>query len=59
MGLFSDFHARGVFQKSLNATFLCLLTKMARADDIKNFRPISLMGSANKILAKVLTSRLR
>ena len=32
---------------------------MAGADDIKFFRPISLVGSVYKILAKVLASRLR
>ena len=32
---------------------------MAGADDIKSFRPISLVGSVYKILAKVLASRLR
>jgi len=59
MGLFFDFHAKDMFQKSLNVTFLCLLPKMAGADDIKNLRPISLVGSVYKILAKVLASRLR
>jgi len=56
---FSDFHVKGVFQKRSNATFLCLLPKMAGADDIKNCRPISLVGSVYRILAKVLASRLR
>ena len=59
LAFFSDFHARGVFHKSLNATFLCLIPKMAGADDITKFRPISLVGSVYKILAKVLASRLR
>ena len=54
MVFFSDFHARGVFHKSLNATFLCLIPKMPGADDITKFRPISLVGSVYKILAKVL-----
>ena len=49
-----DFHARDVFHKSLNATFLCLIPKMAGVDDITKFRPISLVGSVYKILAKVL-----
>jgi len=59
MVFFTYFNARGVFQESLNATFLSLLPKMARAYDIVNFRPISLVGSVYKILAKVLRSRLR
>jgi hypothetical protein len=59
MGLFVDFHKKGVFEKSLNATFITLLPKVAGAEDIYNFRPISLVGSVYKILAKVLASRLR
>ena len=59
MVFFTDFHARGVFHKSLNVTFLCLIPKMAGADDITKFRPIGLVGSVYKILAKVLASRLR
>jgi len=59
MGLFADFHKHGVFEKSLNATFITLLPKVVGAQDIYNFRPISLVGSVYKILAKVLASRLR
>ena len=56
---FADFHKNGCFEKSLNATFITLLPKVAGAEDIYKFRPISLVGSVYKILAKVLTSRLR
>jgi len=42
-----------------NATFISLIPKVADAVDIKNFKPISLLGSVYKILAKVLASRLR
>jgi len=59
MGFFADFHNKGVFKKSLNATFISLIPKVAVADDIKPFRPISLVGSVYKILAKVFASRLR
>ena len=59
MGFFAAFHNKGVFEKSLNATFITLIPKLASADDIKFFRPISLVGSVYKILAKVLASRLR
>jgi len=59
MGFFSDFHERCVVQKSLNATFLCLLLKIARADNIKNFSPTGIVGSVYKLLAKVIASRLR
>ena len=38
MGFFGDFHKKGVFEKSLNATFITLIPKVAGADDIKSFR---------------------
>ena len=59
MVLFSEFQLKGVFKKSLNATFLSLIPNVARANDINKFRPINLVGSAYKILSKALASRLR
>ena len=59
MGFFADFHSKGVFEKSLNATFIGLIPKVAGAVDLKDFRPISLAGSMYKILTKVLASQLR
>jgi len=56
MSFFTEFHERGTFEKSLDATFISSLPKVARADDITKFRPISLVGSVCKILAKVLLS---
>ena len=47
------------FEKSLNATFINLIHKVGGAVDLKDFRPISLVGSVYKILTKVLASRLR
>ena len=59
MGFFVDFRERCAFEKSLNATFISLLPKVAGADDNKKFRPISLVGIVYKTLANVLASRLR
>jgi len=59
MGIFVDFHKKGIFGNSLNATFITLLPKVARAKDIYKFRSFSLVGSVYKIPAKVLASRLR
>ena len=59
MGLFLEFHSKGVFEKSLNATFISLIPKVVGTNDISKFRPISLVESVYKILAKVLASRLR
>ena len=58
MGFFRDFHERERFVRSLNATFLVLIPKKC-ADDLRDFRPISLVGGLYKLLAKVLTNRLK
>ena len=45
--------------RSLNATFMVLIPKKGNVEDLKDYRPISLLGSLYKILAKVLANRLR
>jgi hypothetical protein len=59
MGFFDEFFEKGTFAYSLNATFVTLILKKQNALNIKDFRPISLIGSIYKILAKVLANRLR
>ncbi|RVX20087.1 Transposon TX1 uncharacterized 149 kDa protein [Vitis vinifera] len=59
MGFFKEFHERGRFVKSLNATFLVIVPKRGGAEDLKDFRPISLVGSLYKLLAKVLANRIK
>ncbi|RVX08236.1 putative mitochondrial protein [Vitis vinifera] len=58
-GLFKEFFEYGSFAKSLNTTFLVLIPKKGGADDLGDFRPISLLGSLYKLLAKVLANRLK
>jgi hypothetical protein len=53
------FHGMGSFERSLNATFLALIPKKVEAVEMKDFRPISLIGGIYKILAKLLANRLR
>ena len=59
MGFFKNFHERGRFVKSLNATFLVLLPKKGKLEDLKYFWPISLVSSLYKLLAEVLANRLK
>jgi len=59
MAVFKYFHRYSVFERSLNASFLSLIPKKANAINIKDFRPISLVGSVYKLLSKVLANRLR
>ena len=57
--MFSEFHLNGKFVASLNATFIGLIPKKADAQNIKDYRPISLIGCVYKLLSKVLARRLR
>ena len=59
MGFFKDFFERGKFVRSLNSTFLVLVPKKGGAEDLRDYRPISLVGGLYKILAKVLANRLK
>jgi hypothetical protein len=44
---------------SLNITFVSLALKKAKAVEMMDFRPISMVGGMYKILSKVLGSRLK
>ncbi|KAJ9685117.1 hypothetical protein PVL29_017229 [Vitis rotundifolia] len=59
MSFFREFYDHSKFVKSLNAIFLVLIPKKVRAKDLRDFRPISLVGSLYKWLAKVLANRLK
>jgi hypothetical protein len=50
MNVFHYFHARHMFEKNLNATFISLIPKTPGAVDIKDFQPISLVGRVHKIV---------
>ena len=54
-----DFFETGKFVKNLNTTFIVSIPKKGRAMDLKDYRPISLVGSLYKLLAKVLAHRLK
>jgi hypothetical protein len=59
MAVFMEFHSRRKFEKSFNATFVSLIPKKAGAVDVKDFRPISLVGGVYKIISKVLANRFK
>ena len=59
MAFFDHFHRSSEFEQSLNASFLSLIPKKNNALNIKNFRPINLVGSVYKLLSKVLANKLR
>ena len=57
--MFKEFHGQNAFLKSLNNTFLVLLPKKGRAEELGDFRPINLLGGLYKLLAKVLANRIK
>ena len=59
MGFFREFFQNDQFVKSLNTTFLVLVPKGRSVEDLKDLRPISLVGSLYKILSKVLANRIK
>ena len=59
LAVFAEFHARGKFVKSINSTFISLIPKVHGAKAIKYFRLIRFVGGIYKIIAKVLTNRMR
>jgi hypothetical protein len=59
MGFFDEVYHHCKFERSLNASFIALIPKKQNASNIRDFRPISLIGSVYKLLAKVLANRLK
>ena len=59
LDMFKEFHEHNSFVKSLNNTFMVLIPKKSGAEDLGDFRPISLLGGLYKLLAKVLANRLK
>ena len=59
MDCMRDFHTKGKLSKIQGASFIALVPKKTGANCIKDFIPISLLGSIYKILAKVLAGRIQ
>nr|GEU75271.1 RNA-directed DNA polymerase, eukaryota, reverse transcriptase zinc-binding domain protein [Tanacetum cinerariifolium] len=54
----SCFFQQWVIPKGGNSSFITLIPKVPNANMVKDFRPISLIGSLYKIIAKILANRL-
>ncbi|KAK3230652.1 hypothetical protein Dsin_002533 [Dipteronia sinensis] len=55
----NEFFKDGSIVKELNNTFIALIPKVSKPTTLKEFRPISLVGSMYKILAKILANRIK
>nr|XP_016485156.1 PREDICTED: uncharacterized protein LOC107805603 [Nicotiana tabacum] len=53
------YHQHSHMVKSCNATFIALIPKKKGAIELRDFRPISLIGMVYKITAKILAERLK
>ncbi|GJV92652.1 RNA-directed DNA polymerase, eukaryota [Tanacetum coccineum] len=58
MATVKEFFASGTFPLGCNSSFIALIPKIHDAKVIKDYRPISLIGSLYKIIAKILANRL-
>ena len=59
MDFFEYFHQNSMLDQSMSAFFLTLIPKKSNVVNIKDFHPISLVGSVYKFLSKVLANKLR
>ncbi|RVW54471.1 Transposon TX1 uncharacterized 149 kDa protein [Vitis vinifera] len=57
--VFAEFHSSRIINQSTNASFIVLLPKKSQTKKILDFRPISLITCLYKVIAKVLSGRLR
>ncbi|KAJ0895798.1 putative RNA-directed DNA polymerase [Helianthus annuus] len=57
--LFKDFYMHGSINSGCTSSFLALMPKCNDPSGLADFRPISLIGCINKVIAKVLVRRLK
>lgn len=57
--IFQNVHAQQRFEKCFNAIFVALITKTVGANELGHCRPISLITGVYRIIAEVLTERLK
>lgn len=59
MNTIHHFHARYVFEKSFDVTYVALIPKKTGVIKLRYYRPISLISKVYKIIAKTLIERLK
>ncbi|KAK3231055.1 hypothetical protein Dsin_002936 [Dipteronia sinensis] len=59
MKFIQEFHKNGSVVKKINHTFIALIPKIPNLKAMGDYRPISLMGSMFKVVAKTLANRIK
>lgn len=59
IALIQNFHKKETLPKGINTTFIALIPKVKNVEEVSQFRPISLVNSLYKIIAKLLALRLK
>ena len=54
-----EFHFHGSLPRGSNASFMALIPKTSHPHSLNDYRPISLIGCMDKVIAKLLANRLR
>lgn len=57
--MLAEFYSRGKLNKETNTTFLTLVPKVPNPMELREFKPISFVGCACKLLANILANRLK
>ena len=59
LGVVEESRRTGVIHAPINATFIALIPKVDKVESFDGFRPISLCNCLYKIIAKVITRRIK
>lgn len=59
MEVFEAFYSKNQWCRSLSANFITLIVKRKDVSEVKDYRPISLVGCLYKLLAKTLVIKLK
>lgn len=59
MRFLKEYHDHGVFPRGYTSSFISFIFKAIDPQNLGEFRPVSLLGSMYKILANILSNRLK
>lgn len=54
-----EFFRKGCLLKEWNATFIVLISKIEKAKEPKDYRPISLCNAVYKVITKIMAERMK